>query len=99
MATDRTDMPPRLRRILRPSSRASREVVRILHRLTHDGWHTRRDARGNGWPATFMGCIGNVLERRAARRKLGGHKYLPAHVGKSQRAREERHLRKLMGIL
>ena len=91
-------IPARLRRILRPSSRASREVVRI-HRLAHDGWHTRRDARGNGWPATFRGCIGNALERRAARRKLGGHKYLPAHVGKSQRAREERHLRKLMGIL
>ena len=62
-------------------------------------WFAARDARGNGWPATFLGCIGNVLDRRAARRKLGGHKYLPAHVGKSQRAREERHLRKLMGIL
>lgn len=92
-------MSPRLRRALRPRSRASTEVARIVRRLVHEGWHPRHTARGTLWPPTFIAVIGNALERRAARRKLGGHKHLPSHIGKGERARWERHLRKLMGIL
>ena len=92
-------MSPRLRRALRPRSRASLNVARIVRRLTHEGWHPRVDAWGNPWPTTFRAIIGNALERMAARRKLGGHKHLPSHIGKGERARWERHLRKLMGIL
>lgn len=93
------DMTPRLRRALRPVSQASRNVRRILHRLAHDGWHARTDYRGNKWPRTFAGCIGNALERRAARRKLGGHRYLPEHVGDKARSRSDRYWRKRLGVL
>lgn len=78
-------MTPRLRRALRPRSRASLNVRRIVRRLCHDGWRPRRDDRGNPWPSTFLAIIGNALERRAARRKLGGHKHLPRHVGELSR--------------
>lgn len=78
-------MSPRLRRALRPRSRASLNVRRIVRRLVHDGWRPRLDASGSPWPPTFLAIIGNALERRAARRKLGGRKHLPRHVGEISR--------------
>ena len=70
-------MTPRLHRALHPRSRAAKNVRRIIRRLVHNGWHARTDRRGNKWPTTFPGIIGNALERMAARRKVGGWKYLP----------------------
>ena len=86
---------PRLHRALHPRSRASKNVRRIIRRLTHNGWHPRTDRRGNKWPTTFLAVIGNALERMAARRKVGGWKYLPAHVGK--RTDSASYLRRMRG--
>lgn len=62
----------RLQRRLRPRSRASRNVRRILRRMRHHGGGTPpRDEKGNRRPATFLGMIGRVLELRAHRRKPG----------------------------
>lgn len=78
-------MTLRLRRALCPRSRASVNVGRIVRRLAHQGWHARTDTRGNKWPSTFRGIIGNALERMAHRRKNGRNAWLPAHVGDQAR--------------
>ena len=80
-----------LRRKLYPRSRATKNVRRIIRRLRKGGYHSRTDNRGNKWPRTFLAVIGNALERMAARRKVGGWRYLPAHVGRDTSARERRY--------
>lgn len=82
---------PRLHRALHPRSRAAKNVRRIIRRLTRSGWHPRTDRHGNKWPTTFIAIIGNALERMAARRKVGGWKHLPAHVGRDVSERERRY--------
>ncbi len=77
-------MSPRLRRALRPVVLVERKLVRILLRLAHAGVHPRIDRSGRPWPHTFAGVVGNALERRAARRKIGGWRHLPLHVGKKR---------------
>lgn len=75
-------MSPRLRRVLRPVVLTERKLIRILRLLAHAGVHPRTDRSGRPWPYTFAGVVGNTLERRAARRKVGGWRHLPKHVGK-----------------
>lgn len=88
-------MSPRLRRVLHPVVMAERKLVRILLRLVHAGVHPRIDCNGRPWPYTFAGVVGNALERRAARRKVGGWRHLPLHVGKKRN--DVSYLRKLRG--
>lgn len=61
-------MSPRLRRALKPRSRASWQVRRIIRRMSHHGGGSIPAAYREHGP-TFKGCIGLVLQRMAARRK------------------------------
>lgn len=62
--------PYALRRRLHPRSKAARNVRRMIRRMRYDGgWSVPLDERGNRRPATFLGLIGVILQRRAAARK------------------------------
>ena len=83
-----------LRRRLKPWSRASWNVRRILRRMRHHGGGIPpRDDRGNRRPCTFIGMIGRVLELRSHRRKVGRRplpKSLRAWAIRRRRDRRER---------
>lgn len=61
-------MTPRLRRVLRPRSRAYWQVRRIIRRMSQHGGGSVPAAYRERGP-TFRGVIGLVLQHRAARRK------------------------------
>jgi len=61
-------MTHRLRRALRPRSRAYWQVRRIIRRMSHYGGGSMPAVYRERGP-TFRGVIGIVLQHRAARRK------------------------------